>query len=62
MPSENPISVFRPAQSAGLLRRFALARENLLSVWSDKEYRRPWFQFRMFRQQYVVGNSPQTVR
>lgn len=62
MPSENPISVFRPAQSAGLLRRFALARENLLSVWSDKEYRSPWFQFRMFRQQYVVCNSPQTVR
>jgi len=57
-----PVSVPRPAVSTGLFRRLLMARHNLLSVWSEADYRNDFFTFRIFRQQYVVCNSPQTVR
>ena len=59
---QNPVAVPRPAQTVGLLTRLTMARRNLLSVWSDREYRLPFFHFKIFRQQYVVCNSPETVR
>jgi cytochrome P450 len=46
----------------GLLRRLSMARKNLLSAWSGSDYCSPWFRFRIFRQEYFVCNSPETVR
>lgn len=57
-----PVSVQRPAASATIFERLRLARHNLLSAWSDDEYSRFLFDFRVFKQQYVVCNSPETVR
>jgi len=61
-PAGNPVSVPRPASSTGLFKRLRMGRENLLSVWSDDEYRNQLFDFKIMNQQYVVCNSPETVR
>jgi len=60
--SGNPVSVTRPPSSTGLFKRLRMGRKNLLSVWSDDEYRNELFDFKIMNQQYVVCNSPDTVR
>ncbi len=60
--SENPVLVERPEASTSLFKRLGMARKNLLSAWSDDDYRRALFDFRILNQQYVVCNSPDTVR
>jgi len=58
----NPVTAPRPDESTNLFRRLLMARKNLLSVWSDLEYRQLFFDFKILNQQYVVCNSPETVR
>jgi len=60
--SVKPVSVQRPDETLGLFRKLALARKNLLSAWSDSDYRQLLFDFKIANQQYVVCNSPETVR
>ena len=63
MPNlQHPVAVPRPSPEAGLFTRLAMAKKNLLSAWSDDDYRAPFFRFKVFRQQFVVCNSPETVR
>ncbi|NNJ91146.1 MAG: cytochrome P450, partial [Gammaproteobacteria bacterium] len=62
MKAGNPVSVPRADPSIGLFRGLRIARENLLAGWSDSDYRDYLFDYRILNQQYVVCNSPETVR
>lgn len=52
----------RPDKSSSMLKRLFMARSNLLSVWSEQEYELKFFHFSLLKKQYVVCNSPETVK
>lgn len=60
--SSDPVSVPIARHDAPLLRRMLMARRNLLSVWSARDYGAKSLEFSLLRQQYLVCNSPDTVR
>ena len=62
MHDVNPVSAPRPDASVGLFKRLGMARKNLLSAWSDEDYHKSLFDFKIVNQQYVVCNSPETVK
>ena len=60
--SKLPVMAPRPDKSASMLKRLFMARSNLLSVWSEQEYELKFFHFSLLKKQYVVCNSPETVK
>jgi len=57
-----PVMAPRPKKSASMFKRLLWARKNLLSVWSEQEYELKFFKFKILNRQYVVCNSPETVK
>ncbi len=60
--NDNPVSVQRAKPNLSLLNGLRIARENLLAGWTDSDYRDQLFDYKIVNQQYVVCNSPETVR
>ncbi len=57
-----PVGVPMPAADTSLVTRMRMAQHNLLSVWQERDYRARSIRFRMLNQDYVVCNSPDSVR
>ncbi|WP_229843068.1 cytochrome P450 [Halomonas urumqiensis] len=57
-----PVAVPLPNAETSLVKRMGMAHQNLLSVWQERDYRAKSIRFKMLNQDYVVCNSPQSVR
>lgn len=57
-----PVNVLRAKSSKLLLCRLPAFHQNMLSLWSDKAYRARKMSFKLLNQEYILCNSPDTVR
>ncbi|WP_428036177.1 cytochrome P450 [Amphritea sp.] len=57
-----PVMASRPHSFSLSLWNLPAFRRNMLSIWSDKAYRARKMSFRLLNQDYILCNSPDTVR
>lgn len=57
-----PVTVAPAPANEGIMRRMYRAQHNLLSVWREKDYSVYTSRMKLANQDYVVCNSPDTVR
>lgn len=60
--ASEPVKVPMPTTDTSLVKRMSMAQHNLLSVWQERDYRAKSIRFKALNQDYVVCNSPESVR